>query len=91
MNNILTLYKANKRLWQLGALFIIACILHNNPWLLDFLPQDAKQAVQTTAYYIINYAVGVIAFFVKQFNTSGNGTIDRPFEKPTTEGGSKTL
>lgn len=92
MNNILLHYQANKRIWQAGFAFILCIVIHNFPWLIDFLPDDARQAIQTTVSVVINGGVGFLALFLtKQFNTSGIGTLEKPFKKPTADGGTRIV
>lgn len=92
MNNIITHYKANARIWQAGGAFIVCILIHNFPSLISFFPDGAKNALQTAVYAVINGGVGYLAIFLaKQFNTSGNGTVAEPFTKPTGDGGTKTI
>lgn len=92
MNKLILHYRANQRICQIGIAFVLAALVHNFPWLIDWLPDDARKAIQTTVSLVINGGVGLFAFFLtKQFNTSGNGSEAKPFNKPTPEGGSKNI
>ena len=92
MNKLLLHYRANQRICQIGIAFIFACIVHNFPWLISWLPDDARKVIQTTVSVVINGGVGFLAFFLtKQFNTSGNGTESKPYAKPMANGGSQYI
>ena len=92
MNNIVLHYQANKRIWQAGFAFILCIAIHNFPGVIDFLPEDARHALQTTVSVVINGGVGFLALFLtKQFNTSGIGTLEKPYMKPDAVQGTKKV
>lgn len=92
MKKLLLHYRANQRICQIGIAFVLSALVHNFPWLIDWLPEDARKAIQTTVSIVINGGVGLLAFFLtKQFNTSGNGSEAKPFVKPMANGGSKYI
>jgi len=90
IQNLKLHYIANKRICQIGLAFIGAAIVHNFPWMLDWLPDDARKVIQTTVSVVINGGVGFLAFFLtKQFNTSGNGSDEKPFKVAQSDGTNK--
>jgi hypothetical protein len=59
---------------------------------MDWLPEDARKVLQTTVSVVINGGVGFLAFFLtKQFNTSGNGSNDKPFKSAQADGTNKVI
>lgn len=80
----------NSKLRFILLLFVAAVVIHNYPRSIGWLPEDLQADVQQAAYTIMQWAVAGVLLFAKQSNVSGNGTIDRPFEKPH-EGASKII
>ena len=76
---------------SLGLAFAGSAIIYNFPWLLNWLPPETKDQVLTAADYMLKYGIGVILFMAKQSNVSGLGTTEKPFIKPDTQLGERTV
>lgn len=75
---------ANTKTRLAAIVFAASIAVTNFPWLLNWLPEDLRNNVLSTAYYAIQTTVALALFWVKQSNVSGLGTMEQPYVKPDT-------
>jgi hypothetical protein len=82
---------ANTKLRSLAIAFILAAIVFNFPWLLDWLPASTKGDILTAADYVLRYGAGLAIWWAKQANVSGTGAADNPQTKATPDGETRVV
>jgi hypothetical protein len=85
MNLIITIldrYRANKRIWNMAFLFILASAILRWPVLISWIAQDSVKAdIFNFCDLLTRQAWAFVLFFVKDAATSGNGTLANPYVK----------
>ncbi len=83
MNSIITkILGVNPKLKSAAIALFLSVLIMTCPWLLNWLPEDTRKGLFWCAdLYLKGVGAGLIAWFSKQANVTGNGTVESPFEK----------
>lgn len=79
IDRIKTGYRINQRIWNVVVVFLVAALVLNHPWLLDWLPKSAREDVFLAADQVLKYGVVLVLLWVKDSRVSGNGTAEKPY------------